>query len=112
METALARDTEAFIARAQNRVAAEAAKIFEAEKQKQLFEEELAQAEKDLEGFRREAETLHVSGGRQIPVDPTSSLEAELARVRAELAQLKGAGTDPGAPCVPVVKRTCRTGVQ
>ena len=103
-------DTEAFIARAQKRVAAEAAKIFEAEKQKQLFEEELVQAEKDSEGFRREAETFQVSGGRQIPVDPTSSLEAEFARVRAELAQLKGAGTDPDAPCVPVVKRTCRMG--
>ena len=125
LETALARsrqlaavppvdkriaDTEAFIARAQKRVAAEAAKIFEAEKQKQLFEEELAQAEKDSEGFRREAETFQVSGGRLIPVDPTSSLEAEFARVRAELAQLKGAGTDPDAPCVPVVKRTCRMG--
>ena len=68
-------DTEAFIARAQKRVAAEA-KILEAEKQKLL---ELAQAEKVLEGFRREAETVHVSGGRQIPVDPTSSLEAEFA---------------------------------
>ena len=50
-------DCRKFIARAQKRVAAEAAKIFEAEKQKQLFEDELAQAEKDLEGFRREAET-------------------------------------------------------
>ena len=72
LETALARsrqlavvppvdkriaDTDAFIARAQKRVA-EAAKILEAEKQKQLLEEELAQAEKDLEGFRREAENV------------------------------------------------------
>ena len=64
-------DTEAFILRAQKCVTAETAKIVEAEKQKQLFNEELAQTEKDLEGFRREAETLQV---------PVSALEAELVR--------------------------------
>ena len=37
-------------------------------------------------------------------MEVANSLEAEFARVRAELAELKDAGTDPDAPYVPVVK--------
>ena len=40
-------DAEAFTVRAKKRIEAESAKIVEAEKQKQIFEQELAQAEKD-----------------------------------------------------------------
>ena len=50
-------DTSAYIARAKKRIAAESAKIKLAEKQRQVLEEELAQAERDLECFRRDAET-------------------------------------------------------
>ena len=60
LEAALARAehlayAEAFIARAKKRIAAESAKVVEAEKQKQIFEQELAQAKKDLVAFRQEA---------------------------------------------------------
>ena len=40
---------------------------------------------------------------------PVTALEAELSRVRADLAQLKG-GVNPDAPCGPSVKRPCRAG--
>ena len=96
--------------RAKKRIAAESVKIEQAEKQRQLFEEELAQAERDLEGFRREAETsAGGSGPCRESQDPVAVLEAELSQARAELAQLKG-GVDPDASCGPSVKRPCRTG--
>ena len=60
---------------------------FEAEKQKQLSEE-LAQAEKDLTPCHRWRPSLRES--------------------ERSWLSLKGAGTDPDAPCVPSVKRTCR----
>ena len=94
------------------RIAAEFAKIEQAENQKQVFEEELSQAERDLECFQREAETSQAGGSgpcRQESQDPVAVLEAELSRARAELAQLKG-GMDPDASCGPSVKRPCRTG--
>ena len=97
-------DSSAFIARAKKRFAAESAKI------EQVFEEELAQAEKDLECFRREAETAQAGGSggcRQESQDRVTALEAELSRVYAGLAQLKG-GVDSDAPCGPSVKRLCR----
>ena len=70
---------------------AESAKIMEAEKQKQIFEQELAQAEKDLIGFRQEAECRAVV---QLLRSILSALEAELSRVRAELVQLRGVGQE------------------
>ena len=39
-----------------------------------------------------------------------SALKAELPRVRAELAQLRGVGPEADLPCGPSVKRVCRTG--
>ena len=68
----------------------------------------LAQAEKDLIGFRQEAEMQ--SSGSVAQIDPVSALEAELSRVRAELVQLKGVGQETDLPCGPSVKRVCRTG--
>ena len=94
----------------EKRIAAGSAKIEQAEQRQVL--EELAQAEKDLECFRREAETAQTGGSggcRWESQDPVTALEAELSQVRAELAQLKG-GVDPDAPCGPSVKRPCRTG--
>ena len=52
----------------------------EAEKQKQIFEQDL-QAEKDLIGFRQEAEMQ--GSGSIAQIDLLSVLEAELSRVRA-----------------------------
>ena len=98
--------------RAKKRFAAESAKIEQAEKQRQVFEEELAQAERDLECFRREAETAQAGGSGpclQESQDKGAAFEAELSRACAELALLKG-GVDPDAPCGPSVKRPCRTG--
>ena len=68
--------------------------IEQAEKQRQVFEEELAQAEKDLERFRREAETAQA--GRSGPC-------------RQEFTSPRG-GVDPDVPSGPSVKRPCRTG--
>ena len=101
-------DAEAFVVRAKKRIAAESAKMVKAEKQKHLFEQELAQAETDLIGFRQETE-MHWSGSG-VPINPVSALEAELSRVRAELAQLREAGQEADLPCGPSVKRVCRTG--
>ena len=98
-------DTEAFIVRAKKSIAAESTKIVEAEKQKQIFEQELAQAEKDLIGFRQEAEMQ--GSGSVAQFDPVSALEAELSRVRAELVQLKGGRTRDRSP----IWTQCQTGL-
>ena len=100
-------DAEAFIIRAKKLIEAESVKIMEAEKQKQIFEQELAQAEKDLIGFRQEAEMQ--GSGSVAQIDPVSSLDAELWRVGAELVQLRGVGQETDLPCGPSVKRVCRT---
>ena len=73
-----------------------------------VFEQELAQAEKDLIGIRQEAEMQ--GSGSVAQIDPVSALEAELSRVRAELVQLKGVGQETHLPFGPSVKRVCRTG--
>ena len=56
LEAALTRAEHLASRRPKKRIAAESTKIVEAEKQKQIFEQELVQAEKDLIGFRQEAE--------------------------------------------------------
>ena len=74
-----------------------------------IFEQELAQAEKDLIGFRQEAEMQWFSCSDILCLlwRPSSR---ELSRVRAELVQLKGVGQETDIPFGPSVKRVCRTG--
>ena len=48
--------------------------------------------------------------GSGAPIHPVSALEAEISRVLAELAQLRGVGQEADLPCGPSVKRVCRTG--
>ena len=98
-------DAEAFIVRAKKRIAAESAKIVEAEKQKKIFEQELAQAEKDLIGFRQEAEMQAVVQVLRAILclrwRPTS---------RQSLAQLRGSDKRPIFHVDPASNGVCRTG--
>ena len=48
--------------------------------------------------------------GSVAQIDPVSALEAEVSRVRAELAQLRGVGQEADLRCGPSVKRVCHTG--
>ena len=74
----------AFIERAKKRVAAESAKILEAEKMRRIYQDEL---EKELQEVREEAERQKVG---VVEVNPVAEFEAELSRVRAQLVQLQG----------------------
>ena len=74
---------------------------------RRIYQDEMDQAEKELQKVLEEAERQKVG---VVEVNLVAELEAKLSRVRAQLAQLQGSRPDPEVLCGPNVKRPCLSG--
>ena len=96
----------AFIERGKKRVAAESAKILEAEKTRRIYQDEFEHAEKICRRFARRPR------GRRLALSSSIQWQSSKRswRVRAQLVQLQGSRPDPEVACGPNVKRPCLSG--